>query len=38
MAQPEKRTAQKVLIASANPLFGKGLENMLRQRVTGGIT
>ncbi len=37
MAQPEKRTAQKVLIASANPLFGKGLENMLRQRVTGGM-
>jgi cytochrome c oxidase subunit 2 len=35
MAQPEKRTARKVLIASANPLFGKGLENMLRQRGSG---
>ncbi len=37
MAQQEKRTARKVLIASANPLFGKGLENMLRQRVTGAL-
>jgi cytochrome c oxidase subunit 2 len=34
MAQQEKRTAQRILIASTNPLFGRGLEKMLRQRAS----
>jgi cytochrome c oxidase subunit II len=34
MAQQEKRTAQRILIASTNPLFGRGLEKMLRQRTS----
>jgi cytochrome c oxidase subunit 2 len=34
MAHQEKRTAQRILIASTNPLFGRGLEKMLRQRIS----
>ncbi len=37
MVRQENRTPRKILIASANPLFGKGLEKMLRQRVSGGL-
>jgi cytochrome c oxidase subunit II len=32
MAQQQKRSVQRVLIASGNPLFGRGLEKILRQR------
>ncbi len=32
MAQERQSTARRVLIASANPLFGKGLERMLLRR------
>jgi cytochrome c oxidase subunit II len=35
MAQVRKSTAQRILIASANPLFGKGLERMLVRRRSG---
>jgi cytochrome c oxidase subunit II len=35
MAQVRKPTAQRILIASANPLFGKGLERMLVRRRSG---
>jgi len=34
-AQVEKRAARRILIASGNPLFGRGLEKMLRQRTVG---
>lgn len=32
MGQVAKDTPRRVLIASANPLFGKGLQNMFQQR------
>ncbi len=35
MAQDRQSTARRVLIASANPLFGKGLERMLLHRNSG---
>ena len=35
MAQKEDRHVKRVFIASANPLFGKGLEKMLRKQTTG---
>ncbi len=37
MAEQEKHAARRVLIASANPLFGKGLAKMLLQRSSGGL-
>ena len=32
MAQHKKSTVRRILIASGNPLFGRGLEKILRQR------
>jgi cytochrome c oxidase subunit II len=37
MAQEEQPTARRVLIASANPLFGKGLERMLLSKSSGPV-
>lgn len=35
MAQEETKNLRRVFIASANPLFGKGLEKMLREHSIG---
>jgi len=35
MVQPENGTVRRILIASANPLFGKGLEKLLRHQDSG---
>jgi cytochrome c oxidase subunit II len=35
MTNLQQESPQRVVIASANPLFGKGLEKLIRQRATG---